>query len=103
MLVEKIQLWAKARNNGDLSQEALVATRTLINSADQDMPVLKKGYVNLLCCFATEVQTARCESQAQSREEKDQTPKVGSQNVRRSFRLIMLKKQLIYINKCLSG
>lgn len=42
-LLEKDLLWADAGDDGDVTEEELVATKTLIAAADPEAPVSKKG------------------------------------------------------------
>lgn len=74
---EKDLLWPEDGDDGDVNEEALVATRTLITAAGLEVPVSTKGYVELLRILASEVQTARRESQAASCELSVRKAKLG--------------------------
>lgn len=61
-LLEKHLLLAEVGDGGDVTEEALVDTRTYTIAAGYDVPVSKKGYAELLSSFATEMQEARRDS-----------------------------------------
>lgn len=65
-LLEKHLLWAEAGDGGDVTEEVRVAMRTPTTAAGHEVLVSKKGYVDFLHSFATEMQAERLESQASS-------------------------------------
>lgn len=66
--MEKNLLQFVADHGGDITEGALVATRTLITTIGHGLFVSKKGYVELLRCVTTVVQAARHKSRVSSRE-----------------------------------
>lgn len=65
--LERDLLSAAAVDDGDVTKEVLVATGILLTAAGHEVPVSKKGFIDLLRSFATEVQAGRRKSQAASR------------------------------------
>lgn len=62
-------LVAEHRDGSVVTEEAPVSIRTLIATGGHNVLVSKKRYMPLLRCFAAEVQTGCCESDAASREQ----------------------------------
>lgn len=58
--------FAKVGDVGDVSKDAIVAMRPLLTAVGHEMAVPKKGFVELLGNFATEVHSVHRESQAAS-------------------------------------
>lgn len=75
-LLEKDLLWAEGGDRGDVGEDALVATWNIITDEGQEIPVSKKGYVDLRRSLAAELQATRRESKARSCELDIQRPNV---------------------------
>lgn len=76
-LLEVVLLWAESGDVGDVSEEALVVTRTIITAVRHEVPVFKKGYMELVCSFFTEAQSACLESEVPAPRLADQGANVG--------------------------
>lgn len=76
-LLKKHLLCTEAGDSDDVTEESRVAARSPITAAGHKVPMFRKGYVNLLSRFGTEVKTARHESEAASLELEDQKPSAG--------------------------
>lgn len=100
---EKGLLWAEAVSSGDIAEEVLIAMRTLITAAGQEVPVSKKDYPSLLCSFASKVQAAHSESLAARVCWRSRRWRWKSRNSRGSFRLMIRERLLICRMHCLPG
>lgn len=73
-LLKKDLLWAKAENADDGPEDALLAAMSLITAVVREVAMGKKGYVELFRNFATEIQSARRESEIAARNLTDLVP-----------------------------
>lgn len=63
-LLEEVLLWGQAGDTGDETEKVLDATRSLATDLCQDMPISKRGNLELVSAFADKVQKTQRESVA---------------------------------------
>lgn len=59
-----------------MAEEALVKTRILRTAVGREVPVRKMGYTELICSFATKIQSARHQSEVATRKLEDEEAKL---------------------------
>lgn len=67
-LLKEGRLWEQAGDTGDVTEELLNTKQSLVTAVSHDVPVSKKGYLDLVGALAEKVQKAQRESDATARQ-----------------------------------